>query len=354
MLLHLEIAASLLAIQKTGKVSWNDFLTDSREFILRTYQGEDITIFKRQWRYRFLNTASLLKLDVLPNTKDSWQEIETSIAQQPVLIKSAKSSSTAPTTSSSKSSSASSTSSSTCTKNCILSAFDLLSIEAKFDAIDDDEKWILSTGTVVEDTMKSLAMKCKYEHPVHSLILDPSDDTWKDYFTEDELNEIRLHNCKTLPPFPSEYQQYLDTYDKNLTAKAVYQQSCSHFFDPIEEHDKKWMQQSLMMASNLFLYNHHLRLNDYSEADLLHKVWPFLYNLFNDNVIDAKLGEQCSVATTKRRNSKRRLEAVQARSSRMMGSRVDILFSSGSKELGCVEVAKPLSTNVDTSTWMMG
>ena len=49
------------------------------------------------------------------------------------------------------------------------------------------------------------------------------------------------------------------------------------------------MQQSLMMASNLFLYNRRLRVHDYSEADFLHKVWSFLYHLYDDNVIDAIL-----------------------------------------------------------------
>lgn len=341
----LEIAASLMAIQVAGEVSWDDFLVDSRSLILSSYEGQDPALYKQQWRTRFLNTASLLKFSVQPDNKNSWSDIETSLQQKPsssqsspsILSRSSKST---------KSSSVSSTSSNA-TKNCALSPDDILNIMAQYDAIPVSDKWILKTGKVVEDTMRSLAIICKYEHPVHSLILDPSDDTWKDYFTEDELNEIRTCNSIALPSFPLEYQQYLDKYDQDLTAKEIYQRSCNHCFDPIEEHDKKWMQQSVMMAANLFLYNNRLQFHDFSESDLLHKVWPFIYHLFDDDNIQAKLGEQCSSATTKRKNSKRRLEAVQARQNKVMGSRMDILFVHGNKELGCVEVGKQLTTNMD-------
>ncbi|KAG0180084.1 hypothetical protein DFQ28_006752 [Apophysomyces sp. BC1034] len=363
-----EIATCLLQVEKNGKVSWDDFLTAMESFIIDNYAEQNIDVYKNQWRFRFKKMATLLNLEVAASNKDQWLAVESQLnaqQQQPTndLHPNASSStsveslpsstslkslplSTFASSSKSRRSSASASSSSSLS-NCVLSAVDIEHVKAAYGSIKGSDKWILSTGTVVEDVMQKLALESMYEHPVHSLILDTSDKIWENYFTEDELEQITTYNRKCLPAFPDGYQEYLDSYDKNLSAKEVYQQACSHFFDPTEQHAKKWMQQSLMMAANLFLYNNKLKVDDFSEADFLHRVWPFVYHLFDDDYIEAKLGERCSSATAKRKNNRHQLEAIERRQQRVMGTRVDILFKYGGMELGCAEVGKELITTVD-------
>ncbi|CAO3598005.1 unnamed protein product [Absidia cylindrospora] len=44
--------------------------------------------------------------------------------------------------------------------------------------------------------------------------------------------------------------------------------------------DKKWIKESLMKTAELFLRNDVLDINDYSESDLLHNIWSFVYRAF--------------------------------------------------------------------------
>jgi hypothetical protein len=54
-----------------------------------------------------------------------------------------------------------------------------------------------------------------FQSPCHSLILDVEDGTWRDYFTEAELDEIRDHKSKELIPPPTELKEYLDSLAPN-------------------------------------------------------------------------------------------------------------------------------------------
>ncbi|KAI8068925.1 hypothetical protein BDF21DRAFT_109692 [Thamnidium elegans] len=51
--------------------------------------------------------------------------------------------------------------------------------------------WTLSIGTIVELRTKELSEKSIYDQPSHSLIFDPEDITWNEYFIKDELDGIR-------------------------------------------------------------------------------------------------------------------------------------------------------------------
>lgn len=71
---------------------------------------------------------------------------------------------------------------------------------------------------------------------------------------------------------------------------------------------------------------------------MLHEVWPFVYKLYKDREIVAKLGESCSVATSMTRNRERSLGAVKLKGRKMMGSKIDIVADK--IELGACEVGK--------------
>ncbi|KAI8356198.1 hypothetical protein BD560DRAFT_426532 [Blakeslea trispora] len=65
-------------------------------------------------------------------------------------------------------------------------------------AIPEYQFWYLSTGACVNEKMKQLVQASIFEHPVHSLIFDPDNQTWLDYFSVDELAEIRTFRQKLL------------------------------------------------------------------------------------------------------------------------------------------------------------
>lgn len=89
-----------------------------------------------------------------------------------------------------------------------------------YNCIPTSGRWKLSTRKVVDDQMKQLAEDSVYEHPVHSLILDPDDLIWKQYFSEAELDKTRQHKAPRLPIIPDDLKEYLDSYDRKWkTAK---------------------------------------------------------------------------------------------------------------------------------------
>ncbi|KAI8329467.1 hypothetical protein BC941DRAFT_463710 [Chlamydoabsidia padenii] len=135
--------------------------------------------------------------------------------------------------------------------------------------------------------MRQLMNGFLYEHPVHSLILDPSDMIWNGRFSADELDEIKTHKLKPLSHLPNDLMECLDKYDKKW-ANAL-----------DAKFEKKWIKESMMRTAELSLDGKILNLENYSESDLLHGVWPML-------------GERCSVAVAFRRNEERGLEAVES------------------------------------------
>ncbi|KAG1171919.1 hypothetical protein G6F71_006616 [Rhizopus microsporus] len=114
-----------------------------------------------------------------------------------------------------------------------------------------------------------------------------------------------------------------------------------------DEFDKKWMRESIVRMSELFLDNNELELNDFSEADLLHDVWPFLYRAFKNKEVRASLGERTSGAVALARNEHRGLEAREKRSRKAIGAKLDIVFKIGYNEHGSCEVGKDDVTVAD-------
>lgn len=232
--------------------------------------------------------------------------------------------------------------------NYKLSSFEIKRVLDLYNGIPESTKWVLSTGKVVEEEMKKLAEKSIYEHPVHSLILETDDLVWKDYFSVKELEEIKKYRLKPLPSLPEEIEEYLNKYNRVWkSGEELYNFADSQKHNPITEFDYKWIRESIVRASELFLYEDILSLNNYSESDLLHDVWPFVYRIFKDRNITATLGENSSVAVALGRNAERSLENVDRRSRKAMGARVDILFKICKKELGSCEVGLDDVTVVD-------
>ncbi|KAI8993530.1 hypothetical protein BDB01DRAFT_331714 [Pilobolus umbonatus] len=328
-----DIVSSIAAIVTENKeVSWSDFLLHAQELIIESYVGENITLYKGKWKSRFKIQAKSMNYTIIPDRNDRWPDI------QRILIGTDAADSQSPKSITSKASSDS---------NYLLSSKEKERVIQLYNDIKAEDSWILTSGTVVEDKMRRLVEDSVYEHPVHSLIMDPHDPIWKSYFTQEELEEIASFKRHSLKSIPASLSQYLSSYDKQFTAKELFKYAHECVFDPIEEHDKKWIQQSMIHASELFLYRDTLYPNNYSEADVTHNVWSFLYRLFSDDHIEARLGEICSAASSLARNKNRALEVIEKRSRKIMGARMDILFERGAMELGCCEIGKDDVKHVD-------
>ena len=185
---------------------------------------------------------------------------------------------------------------------------------------------------------------------MYTHISDTSDPVWGTYFTPKELKEAKNYNSKLVMNIPEELQTLLSSFESKeyTTASHYYDHALEYKFPLGTYFDKRWVQESVMSACELFDSHHsRLNLNEYLEGNMLHEVWPFVYKLYKDREIVAKLGEPCSVATSMARNNKRSLEAITPRERKIMGSKIDILFTADNNELGACEVGKGDVSTVD-------
>ncbi|GAA5805937.1 hypothetical protein HPULCUR_011463 [Helicostylum pulchrum] len=140
------------------------------------------------------------------------------------------------------------------------------------------------------------------------------------------------------------YQKLSDDLDKYendwKSGKELYLFADTQAHNPITKFTKKWVRESVVRVSELFLYDDTLVLNNYSESGLLHEVWPFVYRIFKDKSIKAALGERASIAVALDKNDDRKLEAIDKRSRKNVGAKVDILFKICNSEPGSCEVGK--------------
>lgn len=211
-----------------------------------------------------------------------------------------------------------------------------------YEAIAKAERWALKSGTVVEEQMLKLAKAALYEHPVQSMILDPDDPLWwPDYFSEADINEIKKYNAKSLPPLSQGLDEEMQLYDINwATGKEIYCTSLPMIRNMtlFLNLTRNGWKSALWDTQGCFFYDNLLQVADWSEADLLHNVWAFVYRAFQDHNIRACLGERCSAAVALGKNENRPLEAIEKRPRKAIGAKVDILFKASNKEIGSAEV----------------
>ncbi|KAI9262796.1 hypothetical protein EDC94DRAFT_671047 [Helicostylum pulchrum] len=119
---------------------------------------------------------------------------------------------------------------------------------------------------------------------------------------------------------------------------------------PLPNSPRNEFVESVVRASELFLYDDTSVLNDYSESGLLHEVWPFVYRIFKDTSIKAALRERTSVVAALGINDDRKLEAIDKIPGNNIGAKVDILFkicNTSSMLIGVPKMPALLSFIVD-------
>ncbi|KAG1310630.1 hypothetical protein G6F62_014580 [Rhizopus arrhizus] len=101
--------------------------------------------------------------------------------------------------------------------------------------------------------MEELSKKCNFDHPSHSLILDPEDTlTWDGIFTKQELDEIRSFRSPAFESVPKPGIT-MDSYCHDLIQmhKAISEQYVNPQTDSYNYWIKKWLIEGLdVLMSN--------------------------------------------------------------------------------------------------------
>ncbi|KAF7732072.1 hypothetical protein EC973_006327 [Apophysomyces ossiformis] len=230
------------------------FVDAQESFIIEnTEYGEDPS---QVWPLRFGQIAKELKVNVLKSSVD-WGKIALTILRTTRNDRQEGSENDSQSGSSRK-----------------LLPVDRANIAKIYTSLDQERMWKLSTGTFVEKQMMKLAVECDYEHPCHSLILDPQCETWANYFTEQELKEIREHNARPIKQMPTSLQEYLLSYKGKHTLEELQKHHDNFKFDRITEPDHYWCYQTITKALDLYHYNY-FQDTDRTEADFLRRLLEF-------------------------------------------------------------------------------
>ncbi|GAA5804499.1 hypothetical protein HPULCUR_009997 [Helicostylum pulchrum] len=134
--------------------------------------------------------------------------------------------------------------------------------------------------------------------------------------------------------------RYSRNNDALKTAADYYEFASDQKLKFSDPSDKRWIKESIMNAADLFEEGELLNTNDFSEDDLLHTLWTFIYRAFKKSHVRAKLGEHTSISSALGRNEGRSLEFRQRRERKVVGAKVDIPFKKIVNEVGCTEVGK--------------
>ncbi|CAJ0641965.1 12991_t:CDS:2 [Entrophospora sp. SA101] len=226
----------------------------------------------------------------------------------------------------------------------------------------EENKWKLSTGTVVENRLYKFGIECKYEHLAHSLIIDPNDENYinQNVFTREELEEIKEFQMKPTPKISSDLLEYIESYnivnmfyDKlyighsnfvldnilDLRKRVNNSEAFNENFERSRHFDHDWIKNA---AYNLLReYENESFAKNHLEAWYTIHLWSFIDKVFEDlNEVEIIRGESSSIASAERKNTHRTVPAVESLRRKSMGSRGDMLIRKGHKEYGCAEIGK--------------
>ncbi|KAI8878744.1 hypothetical protein K501DRAFT_195162 [Backusella circina FSU 941] len=115
--------------------------------------------------------------------------------------------------------------------------------------------------------MKEFALACNFEHPVHSLVLDLSYESWKKYFSDQDIAEMMNYNEKKLPELPAELNNFILEARKLPDADSFKQYLKQEFDSTASE----WAKDTVLNYIKLFKYQQ-LPLNHQTEGDMLRRI----------------------------------------------------------------------------------
>ncbi|KAI9259537.1 hypothetical protein BDA99DRAFT_95318 [Phascolomyces articulosus] len=169
-----------------------------------------------------------------------------------------------------------------------------------FNDLDDNKMWQLSTGKKVEHQMKKMALGVTHEHLACSLVLDPDDKDWLNYFTKQELEEIKNESVPVISTLPKPLLEYIDKYKGLKSLDEIRNINIQHNFHPLQEPDLHWIDSSISKVLDIMYYKYLAKRR--SESDLMKHIWVLIDTCFYASTIDAISGETSSKSTSNRVN----------------------------------------------------
>ncbi|KAG0737057.1 hypothetical protein G6F66_008002 [Rhizopus arrhizus] len=199
-----------------------------------------------------------------------------------------------------------------------LSNEDFLLLKSSYESIQN--KWVLRSGTCMEDIMYEASRKFIYEHPSHSFIFSANDDIWKDYFSVEDLKEIKdsIEAKKVCEDMPKHLVDALLKLNKKKTYKEMYDVFKNIEADRHDDPELYWVKESVLDYIELFYNTNFAMFN--SEQDLLDEVYGFI----------KKKAEELA-----KQEQKRTMEMLRRQ---IPGDLADLSFLHKSTEIGCLEI----------------
>ncbi|CDH52128.1 predicted protein [Lichtheimia corymbifera JMRC:FSU:9682] len=297
-----ELLADYLATAE--KPSLEDFIARNAQKI--AILGEPVKDLKMLWTGRYVKSTKLLDIPAVigePKWYAALQEIlayKDSIAGSQPAIKQASVPSLP-----------------------ILPDF-LVQMKEKFANMTHDTKWILPSGTVVEDTMFAFANTLDYEH----FILDIQDKCWEKAFSKDDIEYMGSIDQMELPDIDDPHViGFVQSFNGQSTVDGLLKTISQHPYDSNEPYSLTWMKQSIFNAC--MVYKAGLSNRSLSETDMILHLWSPITYCYGDTNIIVNTGERESRATSLGRNNNRMLNAR-----KLHDTKLDMKFSWEEYELG--------------------
>ncbi|CEJ05065.1 hypothetical protein RMCBS344292_19013 [Rhizopus microsporus] len=190
-----------------------------RSIIISNYDGSPIKEYKGCWKQAFKKACNHLSLLVARDDNSPLSVISASVTG------------------------------SSCTPTSSLSYQRKLS-SADFTIIADNynkitKKWTLKTGRNVEDKSTRDFI---YEHPTHSFILDINDPVWKNYFSNEELLEVKANASlsDSNKDLPVNLQDMIWRLNRKTTFRDIHDVFNAIQADPVNNAEEFWLSKDLL------------------------------------------------------------------------------------------------------------
>ncbi|KAI8090327.1 hypothetical protein BDF21DRAFT_333348 [Thamnidium elegans] len=298
--------------------------------IIESKSEADLKKLKRVWKSLFITISKNLNINV-DDKNDNWSLVEEKILSSNNNTRRSRSS--RPTNPHSKSSE----SSSQLNESELITNKEKEEVLDTYKQLDESKLWKLSTGKIVEKEMMKLVKEAIYEHPSHSFIFDPEDDNWNEYFSEEELTEIRTHKCKKVPELPKELVEFFDSINQG-DIDDLYKSISDVYYHPVRDYVCHWAKKCFLEGIELFM-SEFFKGDDFTERDLLSRVWRLILLAFDKGELKIR-EKKYSKATNTQINRKRKLSSIESIERKVTSKRPDQLITFGDYELGIVEGSK--------------
>ncbi|KAG1373919.1 hypothetical protein G6F61_009767 [Rhizopus arrhizus] len=230
-------------------------------------------------------------------------------------------------------------------------------VEEGFKLLRNDDKWMLSTGKIVEDSLYTFGKLHIADHPSQSLIFDAENAASyieNNVFTLEEIQEIEAFKPKEFERLPNEIREYLNKFNcqsTNALRSVLYEkQSWEENYQRDQHFDLDWIKHSVYTL--LRQYESGSLKKDHLENWYNVHIWSIIDSAFDDlEELEIIRGEGSSLASSIRKSRKRTIQDVNSKVRKPMGHRFDFLIresnpkSTCSLEYGASEVAKDLELN---------